>query len=295
MRHAVLLSCLLATLAVATASAAEPPLPQLRGYHADADWLQPVAPVRIADHTWQIGTQALTSLLIRTDAGAILIDGGLPQEADMLLAHMRALGVAPGDVKWILHSHAHIDHSGSLAAIKRATGAQLASNAESAWLLARGGSGDIHFGDDMVFAPVQVDRLLHDGESVVLGDTRLTVHFTPAHTPGSMSWTWTDTQDGKPLRIAYADSLSAPGYKVIDNPRYPRIVDDYRHGIDVVRALPCDVLLAPHADAAGWNYADAANPHPHPMTCRAYADKAAQALDALIVEQHAEVHRSEAR
>ena len=267
------------------AIAAEPVLPPSQAYQTPDAWRQPVAPLQIAEHTWQIGTQSITALLVRTDAGAVLIDGGLPQAADMLLAHMHALGVEPDDLKLILHSHAHGDHAGPLAAIKRATGASLASNAESAWLLAHGGSDDIHFGDGILYPPVQVDRLLHDGETVELGGMRFTVHFTPGHTPGSMSWTWQDSRDGKPVDIAYVESLTAPGYKLIDNPHYPRIVEDYRHSFAVVRALPCDLLLTPHADASGWNYANATTPHEKPLGCRAYADNAERVLDAQLAKQ----------
>jgi metallo-beta-lactamase class B len=268
--------------------AAEPALPQLEAYEVRESWRQPVTPLRIADRTWYVGTAGLSAVLVKTDAGAVLIDGGMPQAADMLLVRMKALDVAPGDLRYLLHSHAHADHAGPLAAIRRATGAQLLSSAESAWLLARGGSDDLHFGDAILFPPVQADRLLHDGETVAIGDIALTVHFTPGHTPGSMSWTWTDTRDGKPVRIAYADSLSAPGYVLLDNPRLPHLVDDYRQAFAAVRALPCDVLLTPHPDQSGWAPGDAAAPHPAPTTCKAYADKAEQAFDAQLDRQRAE-------
>lgn len=263
------------------AIAGEPVLPPSQAYETPDAWRQPVAPQQVADHTWRIGTQGINALLVKTDAGAVLIDGGLPQAAGMLLAHMRALGVAPADLRLILHSHAHGDHAGPLAAVKRATGATLVSNAESAMLLAHGGSDDIHFGDDILYPPAQVDRIVHDGEVVELGGMRFTVHFVPGHTPGSMAWTWNDTRAGKPLRIAYVDSLTAPGYKLLDNPRYPRIVDDFRHSFDVVRALPCDLLLTPHADASGRDQAHGGDPA-GPMMCREYADKAARALDAQL-------------
>jgi len=267
------LACLLLS-ACGIAFAAEPVLPQGKAYETPDAWRQPVAPVRIADHTWQIGTAGITALLVKTDDGALLIDGGVQQAADMVLAHMRALGVAPTGLRFILSSHAHGDHAGALAAIKRATGAQVLNDAESAVLMSRGGSDDIHFGDDILYPPVQTDRLLHDGEVVALGTLRLTAHFIPGHTPGSIAWTWDDTRDGKVLRIAYVDSLTAPGYTLVDNPRYPHIVDDFRRSFAIVRALPCDVLVTPHADVSGWNFADAANPHAKPMTCKAYADAA---------------------
>lgn len=278
--------CLLALCAVT--HAAEPALPQLKAYEAREAWRQPVAPFQIADHSWYIGTAGLASLLIKTPEGAILIDGGMPQAAGMLLDHMKQLGVAPGDLKLILHSHAHADHSGPLAAVKRATGARIVSNAESAVLLARGGSDDLNFGDEIQFPPVAVDRLVLDGETVELGGMRLIAHFTPGHTPGSLSWTWTDTHDGKPLQIAYADSLSAPGYHLIDNARYPHIIDDYRRSFDIVRGLPCGLLITPHPDGVGWTPANTAAPHPAPMTCRAYADSAEEKLDQQLAAQRKE-------
>ena len=281
MRVSRLLPYLLLVVAAA-ASAAEPLLPQGEAYQSPDVWRQPVAPLRIADHTWQIGTAGITALLIRTDAGAVLIDGGLPQAADMLLAHLHALGVAPGDVKFLLDSHAHGDHVGPVAALKRATGAQVVNSAESAMLMAAGGSHDIHFGDDILYPPVQTDRVVHDGEVVALGTLRLTAHFIPGHTPGSIAWTWDDTVDGKVQHIAYVDSLTAPGYQLVGNPRYPHIVDDFHRSFATVRALPCDVLLTPHADASGWDFADAAHPHPRPMSCKDYADNAERGLQAQL-------------
>src|SRR6478672_8743932 len=117
------LACLL-LLACGSAAAAEALLPQGSAYQTPDAWRQPVAPVRIADHTWAIGTASITALLVKTDAG---------------------------DLKLILASHAHGDHAGAIAAIKRATGAQVLNSAESAVLMANGGSNDIHFGDDILY------------------------------------------------------------------------------------------------------------------------------------------------
>ena len=257
---------------------AQAPLPQLKAYEVPASWLTPIEPVRISDHVWHIGTANITALLVKTDQGAVLIDGGMPQAAELLLANMRRLGVAPSDLRLILHTHAHADHVGPLAAVKRATGATLISNAESAAMLERGGSHDIHFGDSITYAPVRADRLVQDGEVVRLGSMAFTVAFTPGHTPGSMSWTWADTSNGSTVRIAYADSLSAPGYKLAKNPAYPRIVDDFARSAEVIRKLPCDLLLTPHPEQSGWDYGNAARPHPKPMSCAAYADAAEERL-----------------
>lgn len=288
-RVPALASALASTLALASPlHAGEPPapLPQLEAYTVRESWRQPIAPVRIADNTWHIGTAELTAILVKTPAGAVLIDGGMPQAADMLLRNMAALGVAPADLELILSSQAHADHVGPFAELKRRTGARIVANAESAVLMARGGSDDIHFGDTIVFPPVQADRLLMDHEVVELGGMRFTAHFMPGHTPGSTAWTWTDRDGGREVRIAYADSLSAPGYRLIDNPRYPRIVEDYRRSFDVVRALPCDLLLTPHPGASGRSFTDPAASRP--MGCDEYADSAERAFEEQLAAQRAQ-------
>lgn len=274
-----LAACLLLAIA-ADARADDALLPQLEAYTVQNSWRQPIAPLQIADNTWQIGTAGLTALLVKTPDGAVLIDGGMPQAAQLLLDHMASLGLRPDGLRLMLHSHAHGDHTGPFAELKRRTGARIATNAESATMLARGGSDDIHFGDAIVYPPVQADRLLLDGEVVTLGGTHFTAHFLPGHTPGSIAWTWNDRRDGKPVRIAYVDSVTAPDYRLIDNPRHPRIVEDYRASFARIRALPCDLLLTPHPAFSGWNYADPAASRP--ITCGQYADTAEARFDAQL-------------
>ena len=116
------LACLL--LALPGLAAATEPLPQAQAYTTRESWRQPIEPVRIAERTWHVGTAGITALLIRTDDGAILIDGGVAQAADMLLANLRTLGMEPRDLALILTSHAHGDHAGPLAAVLRRAGAE---------------------------------------------------------------------------------------------------------------------------------------------------------------------------
>ena len=133
----------------------------------------------------QIGTEDLTALLVQTADGAVLLDGGMPQMAGHLLDNMKLRGVAPQDLRLVLLSHAHADHAGPVAELKRRTGAHVAANAETAVLLARGGSNDLHFGDSITFPPVSTDRIIMDGEVVNVGGIAFTAHFMPGHTPGS--------------------------------------------------------------------------------------------------------------
>ncbi len=286
MRLCLTTLALAATLAF-DVTAADEPLPQLRAYTVDSSWLQPMAPLQIADHTWQIGTEDLTALLVQTADGAVLLDGGMPQMAGHLLDNMKLRGVAPQDLRLVLLSHAHADHAGPVAELKRRTGAKVVANAESAALLARGGSNDLHFGDSITFPPVSTDRIIMDGEVVNVGGIAFTAHFMPGHTPGSTAWTWTDTRDGKPVRIAYADSLSAPGYQLQGNARYPRLVQDYRRSFAMVRGLPCDLLLTPHPGASNWNYAAGSNASEKVLSCKAYADAAEKKFDAQLAKETA--------
>ena len=286
MRLCLTTLALAATLAF-DVTAADEPLPQLRAYTVDSSWLQPMAPLQIADHTWQIGTEDLTALLVQTADGAVLLDGGMPQMAGHLLDNMKLRGVAPQDLRLVLLSHAHADHAGPVAELKRRTGAHVSANAETSVLLARGGSNDLHFGDSITFPPVSTDRIIMDGEVVNVGGIAFTAHFMPGHTPGSTAWTWTDTRDGKPVRIAYADSLSAPGYQLQGNARYPRLVQDYRRSFAMVRGLPCDLLLTPHPGASNWNYAAGSNASEKVLSCKAYADAAEKKFDAQLAKETA--------
>ena len=264
---------------------AEPrPLPQLKAYEVPESWRTPVAPLQITDHVWQIGAREMTALLVKTNKGAVLIDGGMPQMADHLLANMRNLGIAPEDLKWILVSHGHADHVGPLAAIKRSTGARIAANAETALLMASGGAGDIHFGDALLYPPLNVDRYLQDGEVIRVGNLEFQVHFIPGHTPGSMAWTWRDQRQNKEVDIAYVDSLTAPGYRLLDNPGYPNIVRDFKQSFAKVRKLPCDLLLTPHPKASGWLFGEVAV-RQDVINCRSYADAAQSALEKSIAKQ----------
>ena len=116
----------------------------------EARWNAPVAPFRIADNLYYVGTADLASYLIVDPAGMILLDGGLPQSAPLILDSIRQLGFDPKRVRYLINSQAHYDHAGGLAALKAATGATLLASPPDAELLARGGAGDFAFGDLLI-------------------------------------------------------------------------------------------------------------------------------------------------
>lgn len=224
----------------ATAARAEP------FAEARAIWAQPQAPFRVIGNIYYVGTHELAAYLIRTPDGDILIDGTLPETASQVERNIESLGVPLSAIKILLNSHAHFDHAGGLARIKRDSGARLYASAGDAPILE---SGHIDFGPSKVvdFPPVHVDRVFKDGETVALGGTVLTAHVTPGHTPGCTSWTMDVSKAGKRHTVIDYCSTTVAGNPLVHNTAQPNIVAEYEHSFAVLKTIKADVFLAPHA------------------------------------------------
>ncbi|MGY0558501.1 MULTISPECIES: MBL fold metallo-hydrolase [unclassified Lysobacter] len=149
----------------------------------------------------------------------------------------------------LLNTHAHFDHAGGIAQLAHDTGAQVIASAADTSALERGGRGDPEYGDKFPFPPVNVVRTMKDGEHLQLGDLMLTAHATPGHTKGNMTLTWMSCEDKRCLHMVDIGSLSAPGYKLVENSKYRDIVKDFEHSFAMVATLPCDIALNPHPGA----------------------------------------------
>lgn len=211
-------------------------------------WNQPVKPYRIINNVWYVGASGVTSFLITTSKGHILLDSGLPETVPQIKKNVARLGFKLSDIKILLNSHAHYDHAGGLAELKEMTGAKLIATEADAELLARGGKGDFQWNDQYAYKPVKTDLTLRDGDQVKLGEVTLTARLTPGHTKGSTTWTMKLKDGGKQYNVVFASSISTPGYNLVDNDKYPNIVDDYRRTFQILKSLPCDVFLGPHAE-----------------------------------------------
>jgi metallo-beta-lactamase class B len=210
-------------------------------------WNEPVEPFRIAGNVWYVGAADITSYLITTPKGHIVIDGGFVETAPIILASIEKLGFEPTDVRILLNSHAHYDHAGGLLELRRVTGAALHASRFEIPLLARGGLGDPQFGDRFPFPPIEADRIVEDGAQIRLGGTTLTAHVTPGHTRGCTTWTTTVEEKGKKLDVVFLCSSSVPtDYRLRGNPFYPDAIDDYRRNFSILKALRPDVFLASH-------------------------------------------------
>lgn len=224
-----------------------------------ATWTQPNPPFRIAGNIYYVGSKGLAAYLITTPRGAILLDGTMPQNVAMVEGNIRALGVKLSDVKILILSHAHFDHAGGLAGIRRDTGAKLAVMAEDVHALETGR----HDGEQNyvgTFPPVTVDRVLHDGDTVALGGTMLTALRTPGHTRGCTTWTMTLRLNGGPRAVVFPCSLSVAGNRLVGNRTDPDIVDQYRGSFARLATMKADIVLPAHPEFAdvlgrrGTNY-----------------------------------------
>ena len=159
-------------------------------------WSTPIEPFAITDNVYYVGTQGLSAYLIVSSAGAILLDGTQDRNAALIERNIRRVGVPLSRVRLIVSNHAHEDHVGALARIKRDTGARFLASAGDRWALEHGTSrGDADYAARR-YPPIKVDRVVRDGEVVRLGDVALNAHLTPGHTPGCTSWSMTAPDRG---------------------------------------------------------------------------------------------------
>jgi metallo-beta-lactamase class B len=255
-------------------------------------WAEAREPFHVVGDIYSVGSAEVTSFLVTSPKGHVLIDGGFAESAPQIVRNIDKLGFKLEDVKVLLSSHAHFDHAGGLAELKRRTGAQVVASRADAEALARGGKGDPQFGDAIPFAPVYADRLVQDGGVVRVGPIELVAHVTPGHTQGCTTWTTVQREDNRALHVVFVCSVSVPDeYRLIGNPRYPRAVEDYERSFRILRGLPCDVLLGPHAsffqqDERRARIAEGApNPFIDPAAYTTYLDRSEQAFRAHLEKE----------
>jgi metallo-beta-lactamase class B len=210
------------------------------------EWNKPVSPFRIAGNLYYVGAIEITSYLIATPQGHFLLDGGFVETAPQIERNIVQLGFKLSDVKYLLNSHAHYDHAGGLAELKKLTGAKFVASEGDAALLRKGGHGDFRFGDTLPFPPIEPDKIILDGESLQLGDQVMTAHLTQGHTRGTTTWT-TKIRDGaRTFDVVFVGSQSSLDYKFVGPESYPGIAADFVKSFTILKNLPCDIFLASH-------------------------------------------------
>jgi metallo-beta-lactamase class B len=209
--------------------------------------IAPVEPFRIAGNIYYVGSNDLTSYLIVTPKGNILIDTGQREMVPQVRSNIEKLGFQLADIKLILNSHAHFDHAGGIAEVRRLTGAKFFASQLDAPLLERGGKGDPNFGDRFPFEPTKPDETFANGKQIKLGGTTLRANVTPGHTKGCTTWTTMVQEGGKKLNVVFVCSISSPGYRLVNNKGYKDIEADYLRSFEWFKNAKVDIFLASHA------------------------------------------------
>lgn len=218
------------------------------------DWMEPFPPFRIAGNLYYVGSKGLANYLITTPQGHILINSDLEASVPLIRASVEKLGFKFTDVKIILISHAHWDHNAGSATIKKMTGAKYMVMDADVPVVESGGKTDFQYGNTpgSLYPATKVDRVLHDGEEVTLGGAVLVAHLTPGHTKGCTTWTLKVSEGGHTYNAVIVGSPNVnPGYKLVNNPLYPQIAEDYARMFKVLQSLPCDLFLGAHGSYFG--------------------------------------------
>ena len=254
------------------------------------EWDKPAPPVRVYGNTYYVGTCGISAILITDKAGHILIDGTTEKGAELVAANIQRLGFRLSDIKYLLHSHEHLDHVGGIARLQQLTGAQLIASEAAAAVFKTGTTdpADPQAGLHPPFPAARVDRIVKDGEMIRVGDTALFAMATPGHTPGALSWHWGSCDGGVCRQIVYADSLTAvsrDGYRFTD---HPPLIADFRRSFAKVAAQECDILLTPHPSGSDLiNRFAGRVPLSDPTACRTYAKAQEQKLDERLAKEAA--------
>ena len=252
------------------------------------DWDKPAPPVRIHANTYLIGSCGISVILITGSDGHIVIDAGTEKGADLVVANLRRLGIRLTDVKYLLHSHEHIDHVGGMARLQQLTGAKLVASGSAAAVFGTGapGGGDPQAGMHPPFPAARVDRIIKHNETVRTRDLQLTAVETRGHTNGALSWKWVSCDGGVCRNMVYADSLSPVSrddYRFSD---HPAVLEAFRTGIARVAALDCEILLTPHPSASKMIDRMAGRaPLTNPNACRDYAASLTNRLNERLAKE----------
>jgi metallo-beta-lactamase class B len=213
------------------------------------EWAKPYEPFRIAGNLYYVGTYDLACYLITTPRGHILINTGLAASNKQIKQNIETLGFRFADINILLTTQAHYDHMGAMAAIKKSTGAKLMVNEPDAEVVNDGGSSDyVMGGKGSTFQPVKPDRLLHDGDTVELGNMQLIMLHHPGHTKGSCSFLFTVKDEQRSYRVLIANLpsiVTEKSFASITN--YPAIANDYAYTLNAMKNLSFDIWLASHA------------------------------------------------
>jgi metallo-beta-lactamase class B len=236
---------------------------------------------KVIGNVYFVGSEQLGSFLIATPDGLILINSDYEETVPVIRAAVEKLGFKFTDIKILLNSHAHPDHTSGDAMVKELTAAKVIAMSEDVRALQNiKPKGKTH----------PIDQVIHDGDTVTLGGTTLVAHLTPGHTKGCTTWTLKTQENGKTYDVVIVGSVSLNAAVLVNNPNYPSIQDDFIRSFKVLRSLPCDVFLGSHNGfyQMTQKYAKiepgGANPYIDPAGYKALIDSSEKAFNDRLAE-----------
>jgi metallo-beta-lactamase class B len=247
-----------------------------RNMGTEEDQTTSFTPHKIVGNVYYVGTRTLSSFLVTTPQGHVLIDSTYERNVPAIQKSVEQLGFKFSDIKILLGNHAHGDHQEGDAMVRQLTGAQVMAMAEDVPALqAIKPGGKEH----------PIDRILHDGDEVALGGTTLVAHLTPGHTRGCTTWTMKALESRRSYNVMFGCSLRPPGVVT------PAIAAEFNRSFKLVRALPCDVQLGDHGAQYNMHQKFARvrtggrNPFIEPASCTLEADIEEAMFHAILAEQ----------
>ncbi len=210
-------------------------------------WVTPFPAFRIIGPLYAVGMLDLSVFLIVSDEGHILINTGLADSTEHIRANMESLGFDMDDIVIMLTMQAHWDHTAAMAEIKRIAQAEVWATPEDARVLEDGGFSDAHFGGRETFAPVEVDRIIEQGDIIQLGDLAITVHEHPGHTEGSSSYTFTVNENGRDYNVGIINMGTVnSGKRLVVDPTYDNVAVDFATTYNTQKKMDIDVWVSAH-------------------------------------------------
>lgn len=229
-------------------------------------------PFQVVGNLYYVGTKPASSHLIDTGDGLILLDSGYDALLQLVLDNIHALGFDEREIRYILHSHGHIDHLGATKQLCDISGAKtvigLADRDSANGRRPLTYAAELGMEYDKLFEP---DILLKDGDILELGNTQIHAMHTPGHTEGTMSYFFRIEGDNRGLIAAThggigINTMSREYLRKYGLPFSLR--DDFLRGLSRLRELHVDVLIPNHQDQ--WN------------TTERYQRKIAGDLDSFV-------------
>jgi metallo-beta-lactamase class B len=212
------------------------------------NWTDTITPFQVIGNIHYVGTAGIAAWLITTPSGYILLDVGVPEAEPQVARNIAALGFRVSDVKILINSHAHYDHSGGIAAFKRRSGAELWMSAGDTAAMQRGVYIGLESDTSFNFPGARVDRIVHDSTRITLGGVTLTALLTPGHSGGATTWLMEVDDKGVKRSVVFFGGATVAANRLAPTEQYPGIVADYRRTFARMRHVRAEVFLSPHAE-----------------------------------------------